>query len=211
MVVSRGFLIAVEGVDGCGKDTQAKELCKMLRGKAWLTKEPWEEEPIGALIREQALSGKMKLPTDVLQGLFALNRARHYRDEIKPRLSRGINVVTTRYDLSSMAYAEAGGVLAKKILSLHEIFGIPHADLTFLLRVSAETAVKRTNERGTKREIFDGIKKQSALVEAYDRLAPTYPNVVVIDAERTPKEVTEQIRSELKSFFGRMNQRGECR
>lgn len=67
----RGRLIALEGIDGSGKSTQAAYLCGQLKREGICcchTMEP-TDSPIGALIR-QILRGEMKTDNRVIAGLF---------------------------------------------------------------------------------------------------------------------------------------------
>ncbi|MDR3230990.1 MAG: dTMP kinase, partial [Synergistaceae bacterium] len=96
----RGIFITIEGIDGCGKSTQAALLCDFLeethgRGSVLRTFEPggWNG---GALLRELLLGGTpVGARTELL--LFLADRSGHVDAVILPALERGQWVVCERY------------------------------------------------------------------------------------------------------------------
>ena len=98
------MFITLEGIDGCGKSTQARLLCEALsaRGTVVQTREPggWEG---GAELRSMVLGGSLKHPWSELF-LFLLDRAEHAARVITPALEAGRHVVCERYHDSTLAY-----------------------------------------------------------------------------------------------------------
>ena len=86
------MFIVLEGIDGCGKSTQAKRLAARLREngrQVVLTSEPTKGK-IGLFIRE-ILSGKEKVDAKTLALLFTADRCDiqntqrlKYRDKVYP-------------------------------------------------------------------------------------------------------------------------------
>jgi dTMP kinase len=138
----RGLLIAFEGLDQSGKQTQAEHLRARLAGlgrAVELVSFPTYDTPIGAEIR-RALDGGRHWGADVMQLLYIANRY-----EAKPRiedaLARGTIVVCDRYVASSVAYGESQGLDAAW---LHDIQRhLPQPDLTFLLDIAPEVSAQR--------------------------------------------------------------------
>jgi dTMP kinase len=138
----RGLLIAFEGLDQSGKQTQAERVRDRLAGSGRvveLLSFPAYDTPIGAEIR-RALEGTRRWGPDVMQLLYIANRY-----EAKPRieelLARGTIVVCDRYVASSVAYGESQGLDAAW---LHDVQRhLPQPDLTILLDIAPEVSAQR--------------------------------------------------------------------
>lgn len=143
-----GVLVALEGLDGCGKTTQAERLAAWLRRtgrQVLLTCEPTDGE-WGRRIREMA-SSDAPLPAEEELRLFVADRRDHVEREVRPALEAGQVVVTDRYFLSSVAYQGARGLDPEAILMDSEReFPIP--DLALVLVVEAAVGLARVHERG---------------------------------------------------------------
>ncbi len=107
----KGAFICIEGLDGCGKTTQAKLLVEKLQKShnAVYTAEP-SRGKIGTFIRNRILYGEKRPPTDVEALLFAADRIEHVENEIKPALAQGQLVISDRYVYSSLAYQGSAGL-----------------------------------------------------------------------------------------------------
>jgi len=109
--------IAFEGLDGCGKSTQAAILAGRLGAE--ITHEPGNT-PVGAKIREILLHhpGEISARAEVL--LFAADRAEHVERVVEPALRAGRNVVSDRSVWSSVIYQGAGrGIDPEEILQIN--------------------------------------------------------------------------------------------
>ena len=105
------MLIAFEGLDQSGKETQARQLRARLQQDGRVVRAasfPDYHTPIGQEI-ERALAGEREFGPEVMQLLYVANRF-----EFKPRLeawlAAGDTVVCDRYRASSVAYGEAQGL-----------------------------------------------------------------------------------------------------
>jgi dTMP kinase len=137
-----GRLIAFEGLDQSGKQTQAEWLVEALQqaGHAVRTVSfPDYTTSIGAEIG-QALQGQRSYGPDVLQLLYVANRYEH-APRIRGWLSEGAMVVADRYAASSLAYGEAQGVDVTWLTDVQR--HLPPADLTVLLDIAPETSLAR--------------------------------------------------------------------
>ena len=203
---SRGAFIVLEGIDGSGSTTQARLLVERLvhAGKdALFTCEP-SDGPIGELIRralQRSLSTADGEPVGLdwvtLSLLFAADRADHTERTILPALEAGRNVVSDRYDLSSLAYQSATSDSAPDVLSwIRQLNGrVPRPDLTLIVDVGAETAERRRQQRGQAAELFEVPDLQSKLAEIYRRaeeLVPFDP-VVHVNGEQEVASVAADI------------------
>ena len=137
-----GLLIAFEGLDQSGKQTQAEMLRDHLKGdgrKARLVSFPDYGTSIGEEIA-RALQGEREYEPDVMQLLYVANRY-----ERKPDLQRwldgGLILVCDRYAASSIAYGEAQGLDPAWLAEIQKF--LPPASMTILLDIAPETAVRR--------------------------------------------------------------------
>src|SRR6478752_8873243 len=106
-----GQLIAFEGLDQSGKQTQAERLLAAFRSaghNAEFLTFPEYTTAIGAEIG-RALKGERDYQPDTLQLLYIANRF-EFRPRIEEWLAAGTMVVCDRYLASSIAYGEAQGV-----------------------------------------------------------------------------------------------------
>jgi dTMP kinase len=153
-VEPRGRLVAFEGVDGCGKSTQAALLAERL--EAVLTFEPGAT-PLGATLRRVLLeAGRGPIEPRAEALLMAADRAQHVGEVIEPALAAGLWVVTDRYSGSTYAYQGYGRGLPLE--ELEQMVGVATQgvtpDLTVLLEVPLEVARQRRS--GSRPDRFEG-------------------------------------------------------
>lgn len=198
--MSKDRLIAVEGIDGAGKTTQAEMLAAALREIGHvvvLTKEP-TNGPHGRKIRELSTQGTRLSPEEEL-AYFIDDRREHVDELIEPALLRGDVVITDRYYLSNVAYQGARGLAPNDILERNEkLFPEPAAVL--LIEVSPEEGLRRVEARGGELnksfERIDFLIRATDVFEAIDR-----PYVVRIAGEQAPDAVHGQVRQALRGLF----------
>lgn len=201
-----GKLIVVEGIDGAGKTTQAKEVVKRLNKEginAAYTKEP-TDQVIGQFIREKILSGNMEINPLALQYLFNADRVMHM-EKIEKLLEKGMIIVMDRYFWSSVAYGLADleevtdwYLTAFSVLSFYHQFILP--DMSLFLKVSPEIALQRIKGSGKHSEIYDTAEKLPKIEKNYENLMKEFPEAfTVLDAERDFEEITIDIVSRIKT------------
>ena len=195
------MFVSFEGLDGCGKTTQARLLAAALEEtgvEVVLTREPGGT-PLGEQIRDLVLHGDHVAPW-AEAALYAAARAQHVEELIRPALARGATVVSDRYVDSSVAYQGAGrelGVEEVLALNLTAVGGLL-PDLTFLVEIDIDAALARIGDKG------DRIERAEAefwprVAEAYRALAARFPErYVVIDGRRGIAEVSEEIRDHVR-------------
>ncbi|MHB8069807.1 MAG: dTMP kinase [Desulfobaccales bacterium] len=140
----RGFLLALEGVDGSGKSTQARLLAVSLlqQGReVVLTQEPGSG-PVGQKLRRYLQGADRHLAPQEELDLFLADRREHVEQVIKPALAAGQIVITDRYYYSSVAYQGALGLDPTWILAENETFA-PRPDLVFILVLPVSQALAR--------------------------------------------------------------------
>ena len=142
-----GLLIAFEGLDQSGKQTQAELLRDGLTsaGRAVrLLSFPDYGTVIGAEIG-RALRGERDYTADVMQLLYVANRYEWKGDIVRAK-EEGTVVVCDRYLASSIAYGEAQGLDAAWLTDIQKY--LPQPDITFLLDIAPEVSARRkTSDR----------------------------------------------------------------
>jgi len=137
-----GLLIAFEGLDQSGKQTQAERLrdhMKQSGRKARLVSFPDYATSIGEEIA-RALQGEREYGPDVMQLLYVANRYERKAD-IQRWLDGGLVLVCDRYTASTVAYGEAFGLDPEWLTEIQRF--LPPASLTILLDIAPETAAQR--------------------------------------------------------------------
>jgi len=195
------MFVSFEGLDGCGKTTQARLLAAALEEtgvEVVLTREPGGT-PLGEQIRDLVLHGDHVAPW-AEAALYAAARAQHVEELIRPALACGATVVCDRYVDSSVAYQGAGrelGVEEVLALNLTAVGGLL-PDLTFLVEIDVDAALARIGDKG------DRIERAEAefwprVAEAYRALAARFPErYFVIDGRRGIAEVSQEIRDHVR-------------
>lgn len=137
-----GLLIAFEGLDQSGKQTQAERLQAHVQTRgldARLIAFPAYATAIGREIHE-GLHGGREYGADVMQLLYVANRY-EAKPQIAAWLAAGAVVICDRYMASSVAYGEAQGLDARWLTDVQRF--LPPADLTILLDIAPEIAAGR--------------------------------------------------------------------
>lgn len=187
-----GTFIVVEGADGAGTTTQAKKLAEELN--AYYTYEPAGNK-IGKKVDEM-ISGDKHSAESIALG-FAADRMVHLEEEVIPRLKKGDTVVSDRYYHSSMVYQPTAGVDRSWIEKLNQNAVKP--DITFLLDVSADTGMKRVDERGRDGNIFEELDFQQEVVKRYRDLQDQLDEkIIFIDASKSKEEVLRSLKTRLE-------------
>jgi dTMP kinase len=196
------MVIAFEGLDQSGKETQSRHLRARLEQDGRTVRSvsfPDYETPIGREIR-QALSGERNFGPEVMQLLYVANRF-EYKPRLDHWLAAGDIVICDRYRASSVAYGEAQGLDPGWLEDIQR--PLPDARLTVLLDIAPPTAVER------KRTGRDRFERDLALLgrvrESYRRQAARF-GWIVIDAEPgrdvVAADVTRAVLSRLEPRSG---------
>ena len=184
-----GRLIAFEGLDQSGKQTQAELLRDRLRGegyKARLVSFPDYATSIGEEIA-RALQGEREYGPDVMQLLYVANRYER-KDDLQRWLDGGLILVCDRYTSSSIAYGEAFGLDGAWLRDLQR--HLPPASLTIVLDIAPETAVER---KAVDRDRYErDLELQARVRRSYQAQAKD-ERWVVLDGERSKDVVAEDV------------------
>jgi len=138
----RGLLIAFEGLDQSGKQTQAERLRDRVVEAGRLVRLlsfPAYDTAIGTEIG-RALQGDRDYGPDVMQLLYVANRY-EWKPQIEFELGRGTVLICDRYLASSIAYGEAQGLDPAWLIDVQKY--LPQPDITFLLDIDPEVSASR--------------------------------------------------------------------
>ncbi|MDR1314310.1 MAG: dTMP kinase, partial [Deltaproteobacteria bacterium] len=190
----KGFLLALEGLDGSGKSTQARLVRDTLlrRGLAVTSlREPTDATEWGRIIRGSAPGAARRAPREELE-LFLKDRAWDVGFNILPALEAGGTAVLDRYVLSSVSYQGALGIAPREILEAS--LGFPWPDLTVILDLgSPEKGLERIRTgRGAPDLSFENAPYLAKVREAL-ALAADLPGVEFVDATIPERELAERI------------------
>jgi dTMP kinase len=184
-----GHLIAFEGLDQSGKQTQAERLRDYLREqghKARLVSFPDYGTSIGEEIA-RALANERDYGPDVMQLLYIANRYEK-KSDLQRWLEGGLILVSDRYTASSVAYGEAFGLDPVWLADMQKF--LPPAALTILLDIAPETAVSR---KSVDRDRYErDLAMQARVRESYHRQAQAQ-GWVVLDGERAKDTIQEDV------------------
>jgi dTMP kinase len=182
-----GVLIAFEGLDQSGKQTQAEILRDRLKAegrRARLVTFPDYGTSIGEEIA-RALQGERDYGPDVMQLLYIANRYER-RPDLERWLEGGLVLVCDRYIASSVAYGEAQGLDPAWLTELQRF--LPPPALTILLDIAPETAAER---KALDRDRYErDLPMLTRVRDSYRRQAQA-PEWVCLDGER-PREVVAE-------------------
>ncbi|HKZ92996.1 MAG TPA: dTMP kinase [Candidatus Bathyarchaeia archaeon] len=184
-----GKFVCIEGVDGCGKTTQAKLLVRNLRRRGFdavYTTEP-SVGKVGKLIRSYVLDRERRVPIALEALLFAADRVDHVETEVEPLLKQGKIVVCDRYIYSSLAYQGAGGLDLDWIDCIN-LFALK-PDLALLLDVLPDVVVGRLKK---KKSVMENMRNLRKVRDVYLELAQRQ-RMISLDGDKPIKEVAKDI------------------
>jgi dTMP kinase len=195
-VAKKGVFICIEGLDGCGKTTQAKLLVARLRQQydAVYTAEP-SDGKIGSFIRRSYLYSERRISHVAEALLFAADRVDHLEREVLPALRKGQVVVSDRYVYSSMAYQGAAGLDLGWIKKINEYAIRP--DLAFFIDVTPEVVMQRLRRRRT---VMENLSTQQHVREVYLKFV-NEGILVRIDGEQTKEAVANALLAVVLTFL----------
>jgi dTMP kinase len=197
---TRGHLIAFEGLDQSGKQTQAERLLAVFRAAGQAAEFLTFPEYTTAIGQEigRALQGERDYAPDTLQLLYIANRF-EFRPRIEAWLAAGTMVVCDRYLASSIAYGEAQGVDAAWLADIQR--HLPPPSLTILLDMAPEVSLTRKH---ADRDKFERDLPLLARVRAsYLRQAEQSADWVRLEAVRDKDMVAADVVSAVRSRLGR--------
>jgi dTMP kinase len=195
-MVGIGVFICIEGLDGCGKTTQARLLVRKLKKHydVLYTAEP-SRGTIGKFIKKNCLHAEKRGSVLVEALLFAADRVDHVQNEVLPALNKGRVMVSDRYVYSSYAYQGAAGLELKWIEKLNKHAIRP--DLAIFIDVKPETVVQRLKRR---KSVMEDLETQKKVREVYLKYVEK-SQLVRLDGNKPKRAVAKDLFRIVKEFL----------
>ena len=192
----KGAFICIEGLDGCGKTTQAKLLVKKLQKShnVVYTAEP-SRGKIGTFIRKSYLYGEKRLSSVVEALLFAADRLEHVESEVLPALNQGELVISDRYVYSSLAYQGAAGLSLEWIEKINEQALRP--DFAIFIDVDPKTVMHRLKPR---KSVMENLETQRKVREIYLKSVEK-GDLARINGDKPKNEVAQELYAVVLKFL----------
>ena len=180
--MKESLFITFEGIEGCGKSTQAemlKEYLENLGNKVLLTREPGGPK-ISEDIRDILLdtnNHEMLPETEML--LYMASRSQHTGEWIIPALEKGTFVISDRYYDSTIAYQGVARKIDRNIIDTitkYATFGLV-PDLTFLIDMPAEIGLSRIS-------LTDADRLERESLEFHEKVRKGFLEIAEIEKER---------------------------
>jgi len=194
--------ITFEGIDGCGKSTQAKLLLEYMNKsgvETILVREPGGTN-ISESIREILLhssAGQMGDRTESL--LMTASRAQLTQDVIIPNMDQGKFVIADRYSDSTLAYQGGGRNLdIEWLIELNNYATFTLLpDITFFVDIRSEEAIRRLDSNKDRIE-GEGIEFQARVRKTYHELAERFNDrYVILDGYGEINDIHQKVLNEM--------------
>ena len=203
---SRGLFITVEGIDGCGKSTQARLIAAALEAAGHDVLRL--REPGGVKISEQ-IRAILLDPANAEMGdacellLYEAARAQLVHQVIRPALAAGKTVVCDRFYDSTTAYQAFADGLDRNMVSQANELAVDgcRPDLTLVFDLPVEDALRRRSGREAEDRLeLKGLEFQERVAAGFRAVAADEPGrVKLIDAGESIAEVFSGVAAELRS------------
>ena len=198
--MTQANFVSFEGIDGCGKSTQAKLLNQHFvdQGKDVIFSREPGGSPGAETIRALLLTGntdKWSAETELL--LFTAARRDHLETTIEPALASGKMVICDRFaDSTRVSQGATRGDLRSKVDLLHTTMIGREPDITIIIDVEPEVALKRGLARNSGEDRFEdfGLEFQESLRHGFLKLAEEYPfRCHLVNGNRSTEEVFKDV------------------
>jgi len=205
--LKNGILIAIEGIDGSGKSSLAKNLYQEFLNQKYavlLSKEPGGT-PLGLQLRTIVQEKKVAVCPKAEFMLFAADRAQHFNAVIIPALEQNKIIISDRMADSSLVYQGYGRGLDMNAINAVNNFvmnGIK-PDITIYVKVSLQVATERIMKRNLALTSFEKEKEDfvNKLAAGFDELYKNREDVIIVDGNQTQEQVLEETLEKLAPWI----------
>lgn len=200
------MLITFEGIEGCGKSTQAKKLHEFFLSaklEAILTREPGGTlagEKIREILTDEKIT-RLEAKTELLLNFAA--RLEHVEKLIKPALGSGKIVISDRFFDSTFAYQGSAFGINERLIEEIKKIAIDDfkPDITFFIDVPVDSAFERVKGRLTNNryEKF-GYEFHQKVRDGFLDLAKKNPRIKTIDGTMSMEKVFSEIIQHFQAY-----------
>ena len=194
--------ITFEGIDGCGKSTQARLLLEHMNNsdmETILVREPGGTN-ISESIREILLhSGSTQMGDRTESLLMIASRAQLTQEVIVPNMDQGKFVIADRYSDSTLAYQGGGRNLdIEWLIELNNYATFTLLpDITFFVDIRSEEALRRLDSNKDRIE-GEGIEFQARVRKTYHELAERFNDrYVILDGYGKIDDIHQKVLNEM--------------
>ena len=202
--LNNGKFITFEGIDGCGKSTQARLLLEHMNNsgvETILVREPGGtniSESIREILLHSSSSGQMGDRTESL--LMTASRAQLTQEVIIPNMDQGKFVIADRYSDSTLAYQGGGRNLdIEWLIELNNYATFTLLpDITFFVDIRLEEALRRLDNNKDRIE-GEGIEFQTRVRKTYHELAERFNDrYVILDGYGEKGDIHQKVLNEMR-------------
>lgn len=187
--MKKGLLVVFEGLDGAGKTTQInllKDWFKKNNKIVYNTKQPTDFYRKDKRVRDYLDKGIVPNMYSIAL-LAAADRTYQNEAEIKPILSKGINIISDRYLYSSLAFFKARGIEYEEISRLNK--NIEKPDVVIFLDVKPKKALERIKIRDGENIKFEE-KDDNTFIQVRNNFLEVLPkDTLIIDSSKSIEEI----------------------
>ena len=206
MSISNDHFISFEGIDGCGKSTQAQLFHDFLISRD--QKVTFVREPGGTAISEAIRNilldnNRQELADRTESLLMTASRAQLTQELIIPELDAGHWVIADRYADSTLAYQGSGRNLDLEWLIQLNDFATYQIQpkITFLVDIDPAEGQRRRSAENDRIE-DEGLDFQKLVRIGYLKIAERFKNrIIVLDGHQSVEKLHNQIKSEISRSF----------
>jgi dTMP kinase len=204
--VKKGFLIAIEGIDGAGKRTLCSFMKKFLESQEYeVTKFEYPDyTSIWGKIIEEYLHHKIELDINEQFFTYFIDILKD-QDKIFNLLKKGKIVIMDRYFSSTLAFQCAKGFDFQSALSIIRTMHVIEPDLTLFIQIPPGVALER---KFNQKKSLDRHEKDLELLKKVDNIYEKMLSEEIlskkwikIDGDRDLNEIEEEIQHILDTYI----------
>ena len=204
------MFVALEGIDGSGKSTQARHLTSWMKESGFQVYPTFEptDGPVGSLIRN-IFSGRIEADHRTIAGLFVADRLDHLLNKtngILGKLEQGISVITDRYYLSSFAYQGAHMDMDWVIKANAQSIQLLRPDINLFIDVAPEASMERMQKSRRAADLYETLENLKKVRENFFKAFDQLPQekIVIIDGNQSEEKVRAEIVREVGKLIERI-------